>query len=534
MKVDPKDGAIRRDADGRVRAILVGLELPSAPESFREPLEELRQLADTAGADTVDSFVQRRQKPFPATYIGKGKAEEVAERRRELDAELVIFDADLSPSQSRNLEKIIGGRVIDRTELILDIFVNRASTALAKLQVELAQMEYTLPRLKRLWTHLNREVGMGGKAGIGLRGPGEKQLETDRRLVRTRIRDLKRVLDQKREHRERQTRARSRWFTACFVGYTNAGKSTLLHALTGADVFMEDRLFATLDTTTRSWEIASGKRVFLSDTVGFIRDLPHHLVSSFLATLEEARQADLLLHVVDAADPDAAEHVDVVEETLSEIGAGGVPRITVLNQIDRVRDPILLRLLEEPPPRDGPHQCDHRARASRNSGMPCTSTSSAVTSTSCSRRIPATVDSSPSSASGARSTRPTIRRARSWSGYASRPGSWTASGARAPSCSRAPRRRGRGRRNLLIGLGQAPAPAGWVCGSSVETRSVRAQTGKSTSPIRNAATTNTIAHRSHRMAAMGTKITVSQCEAAAETSVARGRMPLMRSHSQGR
>ena len=349
MKLD-RTQAVRRHGERRDRAILVGLEAPGARTSYAEPLDELRQLADTAGADAVDAIVQRRARPDPATFIGRGKVEEIAARMRELEADLVIVDHDLSPSQARNLEKILGHRVIDRTELILDIFVRRARTALAKAQVELAQMEYTLPRLKRLWTHLNREVG-GGRIGIGLRGPGEKQIEVDRRLVRLRIRDLKHDLKEMAEHRERQTRARRRFFTICLVGYTNAGKSTLLRALTGADVFIQDRLFATLDTTTRAWEIAPGKRVFLSDTVGFIRDLPHHLVSSFLATLEEARQADLLLHVIDAADPDAVEHIDIVEETLTRIGAGGVPRIAVLNQVDRLKDPLALRLLEDRLPR---------------------------------------------------------------------------------------------------------------------------------------------------------------------------------------
>ena len=349
MKVET-GRAVRGHAGRRERAILVGLELPGQARSYAAPLEELRLLADTAGADGVDAIVQKRQKPDPATFLGKGKVEEIAARMRELDADVVIVDHELSPSQARNLEKAVEGRVIDRTELILDIFVRRARSALAQLQVELAQMEYALPRLKRLWTHLNREVGMG-KAGIGLRGPGEKQIETDRRLVRTRIRDLRRLLEEKGRHRERQTKAREKWFTVCLVGYTNAGKSTLLHALTGADVFIQDRLFATLDTTTRSWEIAPGKRVFLSDTVGFIRSLPHRLVSSFLATLEEARQADLLLHVIDASDPDAVEHVQVVEDTLGEIGAGGVPRIAVLNQIDAVQDPLMLRFLEDRLPR---------------------------------------------------------------------------------------------------------------------------------------------------------------------------------------
>jgi GTP-binding protein HflX len=338
---------IRRHGDQRERAILVGLVLPDRPTSYQEPLEELERLADTAGADTLERVLQRRDRPDPKTFIGKGKVEEVRQLAGTLEADLVIVDHDLSPSQGRNLEKALGGtRVIDRTELILDIFVRRASSAMAKAQVELAQMEYSLPRLKRLWTHLNREVG-GGRVGIGVRGPGEKQIETDRRLVRKRIRDLQEGLETMEAHKLRQTHSRGRWFTVCLVGYTNAGKSSVLRALTGAGVFVQDRLFATLDTTTRAWEVAPGKRVFLSDTVGFIRDLPHHLVSCFQATLEEARTADLLLHVVDAADPDAGEHVQIVEETLHAIGAGGVPRIAVLNQIDRVGDALALRLLEE-------------------------------------------------------------------------------------------------------------------------------------------------------------------------------------------
>jgi GTP-binding protein HflX len=344
VKVDtgPK---IRRPRGARERALLAGVELPDARTSYRLPLEELAQLADTAGADALDRVTQRREKPDPATFFGKGKAQEIGHRMRELDADLLIVDHDLSPSQSRNLEKVVGGRVVDRTELILDIFVRRARSAMARAQVELAQMEYALPRLKRLWTHLHREVGTA-RAGIGVRGPGEKQIETDRRLVRKRIRDLRRSLENMQAHRVRQTHARGRYFSASLVGYTNAGKSTLLRALTGAQVRIEDRLFATLDTTTRAWELAPGRRIFLSDTVGFIRDLPHHLVSSFLATLEEARSADLLLHVVDAADPDALEHVEVVERTLYEIGAAGVPRIAVLNQVDRLREPLTLRLLE--------------------------------------------------------------------------------------------------------------------------------------------------------------------------------------------
>ncbi len=345
MKLDPLPG-VKRGGEDRETAVLVGLDLPENHASLPGQLDELELLADTAGADVIERFIQKRPKPNARTFIGSGKAVEIGRFMKGAGADLAIFDHDLSPSQSRNLEKILGGRVIDRTELILDIFVRRAKSGMAKAQVELAQMEYALPRLKRLWTHLNREVGTG-KAGIGVRGPGEKQIETDRRLVRKRIRDLRQNLEEMQAHRVRQTRARGKYFTACLVGYTNAGKSTLLRALTGADVFIQDRLFATLDTTTRAWTIAPHRRIFLSDTVGFIRDLPHHLVSSFLATLEEARFADVLLHVVDAADPDVFEHIDVVEETLSEIGAGGIPRISVLNQIDRVDDAARLRLLEE-------------------------------------------------------------------------------------------------------------------------------------------------------------------------------------------
>ncbi len=345
MKIDTKP-KIRRNRGEREHAVLAGLELPDRVASYRAPLEELAQLADTAGADVLDRIVQRREQPTSHAFFGKGKAEEIGERMREVDADLLIVDHDLSPSQARNLEKIVGGRVIDRSELILDIFVRRARSAMARAQVEVAQMEYTLPRLKRLWTHLSREGGTA-KAGIGVRGPGEKQIETDRRLVRRRIRDLKRNLETMQAHRVRQTHARGKYFTAAVVGYTNAGKSTLLRALTGAEVLVEDRLFATLDTTTRAWEIAPGRPIFLSDTVGFISNLPHHLVSSFLATLEEARFADLLLFVVDASDRDALEHIEVVEKALYDIDAGGVPRICILNQVDRVKDPLTLRLLEE-------------------------------------------------------------------------------------------------------------------------------------------------------------------------------------------
>ncbi|MCC7138291.1 MAG: GTPase HflX [Planctomycetes bacterium] len=330
----------------RERAVLLGLQLPRDPTSYDAPLEELARLSDTAGVEVVERVVQRRPKPDAATWVGSGKAEEVGALAKSLGADLVIVDHDLSPSQSRNLEKLTGVRVVDRTELILDIFATRARTAESRAQVELAQMEYSLPRLKRLWTHLNRETA-SGQAGVGMRGPGERQLEIDRRLVRLRIRDLTRELEEMHARRLQRVEARDRLFTVALVGYTNAGKSTLMRRLTGADVLVEDRLFATLDTTTRAWDLKPGRRVFLSDTVGFIRNLPHRLVASFLSTLEEARRADLLLHVVDAGDPDALAHVAVVEATLSEIGAGAVPRLMVLNQVDRVREPLALRVLRD-------------------------------------------------------------------------------------------------------------------------------------------------------------------------------------------
>jgi GTP-binding protein HflX len=341
LRLDRRDeGSPRLD---REKAVLLGLALPRDPTSYAEPLEELARLADTAGVEAVERVVQNRPRPDAATWVGSGKAKEAGDIARSVGATLVLVDHDLSPAQARNLEKITGLRVADRTELILDIFASRARSSEARAQVELARMEYSLPRLKRLWTHLDRAVG---KAGVGLRGPGEKQLEIDRRLVRLRIRDLKRDLAVVQERRRRRVESRSRFYSVALVGYTNAGKSTLLRALTKADVLVEDRLFATLDTTTRAWEPRPGRRVYLSDTVGFIRNLPHHLVASFLSTLEEARRADLLLHVVDAHDPDALAHVDVVEETLSRIGAGGVPRLPVLNQVDRVVEPLALRLLE--------------------------------------------------------------------------------------------------------------------------------------------------------------------------------------------
>jgi GTP-binding protein HflX len=273
-----------------------------------EHLDELTRLADTAGATVIGRTFQRIESPSPTFYLGQGKVEELKDVLAAAGATLVLFDEGLSPVQGVNLEKGLGLRVMDRTEVILDIFATRARTHEARLQVELAQLEYLLPRLTRMWTHLSRIRG-----GIGLRGPGETQLETDRRAIRRKIGILRKRLEDVADHRANQRRGRRDLPSAALVGYTNAGKSSLLKALSGDDVFVEDRLFATLDTLTREVEVGEGYRFRLTDTVGFIRKLPHHLVASFRATLEEAKEADLLLHVIDAAHPVWEEQVEVVE-----------------------------------------------------------------------------------------------------------------------------------------------------------------------------------------------------------------------------
>ena len=278
-------------------------------------LDELRRLADTAGAEVVGKTHQRVEAPTPTFYLGQGKVEELKGVLQDTRSTLVLFDEPLSPVQGINLEKALAVRVMDRTEVILDIFATRARSAEAKMQVELAQLEYLLPRLTRMWTHLSRIRG-----GIGLRGPGETQLETDRRVIRRKISVLKRRLEGVADHRANQRQGRRDLPSAALVGYTNAGKSSILRALSGTDVFVEDRLFATLDTLTREVDVGGGYRFRVSDTVGFIRKLPHHLVASFRATLEEARDADLLLHVIDAAQPGWEEQVEVVESVLGEMG----------------------------------------------------------------------------------------------------------------------------------------------------------------------------------------------------------------------
>jgi GTP-binding protein HflX len=323
------------------RAFLVSVALPDRPWLGDDPLEELRGLATTAGATIVGSLLQKRQRVIPGTYIGKGKVEELTQQVEATDADVVIFDNDLSPAQVRNLEKTTNVKVLDRSELILDIFATRARSTEARLQVELAQLEYSLPRLRKMWTHLSRYGG-----GIGLRGPGETQLEEDRRLVDARIRDLKHRLGVVQSRKEREVRSRTEEHTVSLVGYTNAGKSTLMNALTGAGVLAENKLFSTLDTRTRQWRLSDWGRVLLSDTVGFIRELPHHLIASFKATLEETRQARLLLHVVDASNPFAEEQIQAVNAVLKELGCADKPTLLVLNKVDRVTDASLLQVLQ--------------------------------------------------------------------------------------------------------------------------------------------------------------------------------------------
>ena len=326
------------------RAILVGVLL-APPVDPEHPLDELAGLAATAGTQVMAELVQRRDHPDQTTYLGKGKVEELKGLVARHDADVVVFDNDLSPAQTRNLERAIDVKVIDRSELILDIFAARARTYEARLAVELAQLEYSLPRLKRMWTHLSRL-----KMGVGMRGPGEKQLEVDRRLVEKRIHDLKGELATVHGRREREVAARSGHMTVSLVGYTNAGKSTLLNALTGSHELAADKLFATLDTRTRRWRLPGWGPVLLSDTVGFIRDLPHRLIASFKATLEETRQADLLLHVADASSGLVDAQIAAVRGVLEELGVGDKDTLLVLNKLDRLPDQTARdRLLERHP-----------------------------------------------------------------------------------------------------------------------------------------------------------------------------------------
>ena len=322
------------------RAILVGT--PSSGDRARdaaEHLAELARLTDTAGGLVVGELVQRLAAPRARYYLGKGKANELGELVRTHEADLVIFDDELTPAQGKNLETLCGVRVMDRAELILDIFATRARTYEARLQVELAQLQYLLPRLSRMWVHLSRIRG-----GIGFRGPGETQLETDRRLIGTRIAELRRKLKAVARAQATRRKGREGRFRVALVGYTNTGKSSLLQALSGTEQFVEDRLFATLDASTRLVPLGDGHEALVTDTVGFIRKLPHHLIASFRSTLEEAREADVLLHVVDASHPDRDGQRRVVRSVLEDLGLGKRPSILVFNKIDLLADEDLLAL----------------------------------------------------------------------------------------------------------------------------------------------------------------------------------------------
>ncbi|MBI2766489.1 MAG: GTPase HflX [Chloroflexi bacterium] len=327
--------AMHSTAPAADRAYLVAADLYGSLLPAAESLDELAELARTAGAEVVGRTTQRMEHPNVATYVGKGKLREIVEARRELGANVIVFDDELSPSQQRNLENALDAKVIDRTALILDIFATRAHTREGRLQVSLAQMQYLLPRLAGQWSHLERMEG-----AIGTRGPGETQIETDRRLIRSRISKIKRDLEDVRTQRSlyRRNRERNNIPVVALVGYTNAGKSTLMRALSGADVLAEDKLFATLDPVTRRLRLRTGETVLLTDTVGFIQKLPTDLVASFRATLEELEEADLLLHVIDIAHPNAFEHTRSVEDTLSDLGVATRPTLLVLNKADLVRD----------------------------------------------------------------------------------------------------------------------------------------------------------------------------------------------------
>ncbi len=364
---DRNPGSIRQSIAGAgsrgerpERAVLVAVLTPDTKADLTRPLEELASLAESAGTEVVDTMVQKRTRLSPACAIGKGKLQELIERVQENDADVVIFDNDLAPRQIRGLEKAVQRKVIDRSELILDIFALRARTREAQLQVELAQLEYTAPRLRGMWTHLERIAGAGGATaagavgGVGTRGPGERQIEVDRRAVKDRISRLKREIHLIAQRRGREVKARSDQFNVSLVGYTNSGKSTLMNRLTGAQQHTADQLFATLDTKTVRWNLyeprpsgsgPSRAHALLSDTVGFVRDIPHHLVASFRATLEEATHADLLLHVVDISSPTAWQQMESVDEVLMDLGCRTIPQITLLNKSDITDDGAMTEML---------------------------------------------------------------------------------------------------------------------------------------------------------------------------------------------
>lgn len=321
------------------RTLLVGVYGPeTARIQAEEYLDELALLTNTAGGSTVDKVLQNRTQPDPSTYVGKGKLRELSQMRAAQNIDTIIFDDDLSPTQIRNVEKQTKAKVLDRSGLILDIFAGRAKTAAAKTQVELAQLQYLLPRLTRFWSHLSRQQG-----GIGTRGPGETQIETDRRLVDKRIATLKEKLEKLDQQRKTQRKGRSGMIRVSLVGYTNAGKSTLMNALTDTKVLAEDRLFATLDSTVRKFSLENYD-VLLSDTVGFIRKLPHNLIESFKSTLDEVRESDILLHVVDASANVIEDYIEVVEETLEDLQVFEKKTLMVFNKVDNVKPGLIAEL----------------------------------------------------------------------------------------------------------------------------------------------------------------------------------------------
>lgn len=320
------------------KAILIALKGFGAPdEVVEEYLNELELLAETAGAETVMRITQDKSRFDNAYYVGKGKVEEIKQLAELNDVDLIIFDDDLTPTQVRNLEKMIEKKILDRSGLILDIFAQHARTNEAKTQVELAQLEYLLPRLTRAWTHLSKQYG-----GIGTKGPGETQIETDRRIIRTRIAKLKEKLEKIEKQQTTKSLKRQNLVSASLVGYTNAGKSTLINLLTDADVLAEDKLFATLDSTTRSLDLAKNKKLIVSDTVGFIRKLPAHLVASFKSTLNVVREADIILHVIDLSHPFFEEHIKVVQDTLKDLGCETKPTLLIFNKADKIKDKHIL------------------------------------------------------------------------------------------------------------------------------------------------------------------------------------------------
>ncbi len=328
--------------DKRERAIAVGVMANSSKRrQAEEYLDELTLLADTAGADVIHKILQTKERLDPAYYVGKGKVEQIAQIAEDDNISLVIFDDDLSPAQLRNLEKIIDRKIVDRSGLILDIFASRAKTNVAKTQVELAQLQYLLPRLTKLWSHLSKQYG-----GIGTKGPGETQIETDRRMIRERISHLKEKLEKIGTQRSTQRKGRKEFYNISLVGYTNVGKSTLLNTLSDSDVFVENRLFATLDPTTRMVTLDANTRVLMTDTVGFIRKLPHHLVASFKSTLEETIEADILLHVIDLSHPQMENQITVVNNTIADLGVAHKPIVYVFNKVDLLEDRTIIKDLQ--------------------------------------------------------------------------------------------------------------------------------------------------------------------------------------------